>query len=239
MPAAGEWDDEVGVASKIPGGPTFVARDTACRGFLAVTDPVRAHVDRALPSLRALGIRRIVLASGDSAPVTHRVAQALGITEIHAACLPHDKIAVVQSLQAQGHVVAVVGDGVNDAPALVQADVGIAMGMAGSDIATDAADVVVMQDDWDHVVEAIRVGRRTARAIRQNIGIGIGWNVVTLGLASTGVIGPVIAAASEAMPDVLVALNALRLYWGHQGGSGVRPTAVAVGRAAESSTPPM
>ncbi|WP_274433562.1 heavy metal translocating P-type ATPase [Alicyclobacillus sp. ALC3] len=190
----------------------FLARENSCIGLIAVADPVRPNVAQALNQLRKMGIRKVVLLSGDNAHVVEAVANELGIDDVHAECLPTDKIRFVQSLQAEGHVVAVVGDGVNDAPSLVQADVGIAMGVVGSDIATEAADVVLMRDDWRQVVDAIEIGRRTARTIRQNIGIGIGWNVMTLGMASIGIIGPVLSAASEAMPDVFVALNSSRLY---------------------------
>lgn len=190
----------------------FLAKNAECIALLAVTDPVRPTVAPALEQLKRLGIRNVVLLSGDNARVVNAVARQLGIKDARGECLPTDKISVIKSLQAEGHVVAMVGDGVNDAPSLVQADVGIAMGMVGSDIATEAADVVLMRDDWQQVIDAIQIGRRTARAIRQNIAIGIVWNIMTMGLAAFGIIGPVIAAASEAMPDVFVALNSSRLY---------------------------
>ena len=192
----------------------FLAHGGKCVGLLGIMDPLRPEVEAVLPALRNIGIKHLVILSGDHPRVVQAVAEQLEITDARAEALPMDKIAVVQALQAQGRVVAVVGDGVNDAPALAQADVGIAMGLTGTEIAADAADVVLLQDDWHQVIEAVLLGRRVAWTIRQNIGLGLLWNVLTVGLAAVGVIGPILAAASEAMPDVFVALNSSRLlHW--------------------------
>ncbi len=165
----------------------------------------------ALRELRAAGIQRILLLTGDNAGVASAIARQAGITEVTANLLPEDKIAAVRRLQAEGHCVAMIGDGINDAPALMQADIGIAMGVAGTDVALEAADVALMRDDWTQVPEALRLGRRTYRTIRQNMLFGIVFNALVMVLAATSLIGPVIAAASQAVPDVAVAFNASRL----------------------------
>ncbi|HET8853470.1 MAG TPA: cation-translocating P-type ATPase [Ktedonobacteraceae bacterium] len=189
----------------------LLAHDRKLLGILAAADTLRAEVPIALRELRAAGIQRILLLTGDNAGVASAIARQAGITEVAANLLPEDKIAAVRRLQAEGHCVAMIGDGINDAPALMQADIGIAMGVAGTDVALEAADVALMRDDWTQVPEALRLGRRAYRTIRQNMLFGIVFNALVIGLAATSLIGPVIAAASQAVPDVAVALNASRL----------------------------
>lgn len=203
--------------SKIAGledvGQTVLAlvRNGQVMGLLAVADTLRPEVPEALEQVRALGIARILLLTGDHERAAQAVAQAAGITEVHAQLLPEDKIALVKRLQAEGRRVLMVGDGINDAPALTEASVGIAMGTIGTAVAQEAADVALLRDDWMQVPEAIRLGRRTARIIRQNIFFGVGFTVLVMGLASAGLISAIIAAASQSVPDVGVALNASRL----------------------------
>jgi len=167
----------------------------------------------AMAALEAEG-KTVLLLAGDGVllgALAAAVARQAGIAEVAANLLPEDKIATVRRLQGEGRRVIMVGDGINDAPALTQADIGIAMGVAGTDVALEAADVALMRDDWMEVPQAIELGRRTYRTIRQNIIFGIGFNVLVIGLAAVGLIGPVIAAASQAVPDIAVALNASRL----------------------------
>jgi Cu+-exporting ATPase len=180
-------------------------------GLLTVADTLRPEVPRALEQVRALGIARILLLTGDNERSAQTIAQEASITEVHAQLLPEDKIALVKRLQAEGRRVLMVGDGINDAPALMEASVGMAMGTIGTAVAQEAADVALLQDDWSQVPEAIRLGRRTARTIRQNIFFGVGFTVLVMGLASFGLISAIIAAASQSVPDVGVALNASRL----------------------------
>jgi len=191
----------------------FVATRGHVVGMVALADVLRSEVKAALATLTHLGIRRMVLLTGDNERVAASVADELGL-EYQANMLPEDKIAAVTALQQAGAVVLMIGDGVNDAPALVQADVGMAMGVAGTDAALEAADVALMRDDWHMVPEAIRLGRRARRTIRQNLGFTALYNVVGLTLAAVGVLPPVWAAAAQSLPDVAIMLNSARLLRG-------------------------
>jgi Cd2+/Zn2+-exporting ATPase/Cu+-exporting ATPase len=188
----------------------LVARGDTLTGLIALADAIRPEVTSALDHLRALGIRHLLLLTGDRREVAAAVAARLGL-DFEAEVLPEQKIRAVERLQREGKVVAVVGDGINDAPALAQADVGIAMGVAGTDAAIEAAHVALMQDDWRRVPEAIRIGRRAFRTIRQNLWFTAGYNIVGIVLAATGWIPPIGAAAAQALPDVVVMLNSSRL----------------------------
>jgi Cd2+/Zn2+-exporting ATPase/Cu+-exporting ATPase len=188
----------------------FVAVDERVVGLLAVADSPRPEVPQALAALRRLGIEGFLLLTGDNERTTRALAQPLGI-EYRAELLPEDKIAVVKELQDQGRTVLMVGDGVNDAPALAQADVGVAMGVAGTDAALEAADIALMQDDWRALPEAVHVGRRSFRVIQQNLGLGVLYNVVGITLAATGILPPVAAAAGQSIPDLLIMLSSARL----------------------------
>jgi len=188
----------------------FAAHERELAGLVAVADVVRPEVAEAMSELRRLGIKRLLLLTGDNERVAAAIASPLGI-EYRAELLPEDKIAAIKELQAEGHVVLMVGDGVNDAPALAQADVGVAMGAAGSDVAIEAADVALMREDWLLVPEALRLGRRAARTIRQNLWFTAGYNAVGLTLAAVGLLPPVWAAAAQSLPDVAILLNSARL----------------------------
>ena len=189
----------------------WLARNSEALGFIAVADVVRPEVPAAMAELKKLGIQRIILLTGDNERTANAVAAQLSITEVHANLLPQDKIEAVRTLQADGRKVAMIGDGINDAPALAQADVGIAMGAAGTDVALEAAHVALMRDDWSQVPEAIRVGRRTFRTIQQNIIFGVLYNIAGVTLAALGLLPPVLAAAAQSLPDVAVFLNSSRL----------------------------
>jgi Cu+-exporting ATPase len=188
----------------------FVAMDGGVAGLVAVADVARPEAKGALAELKRLGIRHLLLLTGDNERVAAAVAREFGL-EYRANLLPEDKIAAVKALQADGHVVLMVGDGVNDAPALAQADVGVAMGAAGTAVAIEAADVALMRDDWRMVPEAIGLGRRAARTIRQNLGFTALYNVVGITLAAVGLLPPVWAAAAQSLPDVAIMLNSSRL----------------------------
>ena len=179
-------------------------------GLIAAADTLRSEVPQALDQLQRLGLRRMILLSGDN----HRAVEAIGNRlkiEARGGMLPEDKIAFVRDLQAQGHIVAMIGDGINDAPALAQADVGIAMGAAGADLAIEAADIALMRDDWSALPLAVRIARRTFGTIRQNIGFGVLFNIGGVTLASLGILTPILAAAAQSLPDVAVFLNSSKL----------------------------
>ena len=191
----------------------FVANEAGLAGLVAVADVLRPEARGALEELKRLGIQRLLLLTGDNERVAGAVARELGL-EYRANLLPEDKIAAIKALQAEGARVMMIGDGVNDAPALAQADVGVAMGAAGTAVAIEAADVALMRDDWTMVPEAIRVGRRAARTIRQNLGFTALYNVVGISLAFLGLLPPVWAAAAQSLPDVAIMLNSSRLMRG-------------------------
>ena len=189
----------------------FLSVDSEASGIIAVSDVIREEVPRAIEELKKLGIKKLVLLTGDNERVASAISRSIGITEYRANLLPQGKLKIVKSLQDDGHKVCMIGDGVNDAPALTQADVGIAMGVAGTDVAIEAAHVALMRDDWSQIPQAIKVGRRTYRIIRQGIALSITWDIITMGLASVGILSPVLAAAFEELPTLAVAANASRL----------------------------
>ena len=188
----------------------YVEVDGQLVGILAAADTERADVREALAALPEVGIRHTELLTGDHEQAGAALAVRLGL-RYRADLLPEDKIAVVKAYQAQGHTVMMIGDGVNDAPALAQADIGIAMGAAGSDVAIDAAHVVLMREDWMLVPELVRIARRTMRVVRGNIGFTALYNAAGLTLAAMGLLPPILAAALHALPDVVILGNASRL----------------------------
>jgi Cd2+/Zn2+-exporting ATPase/Cu+-exporting ATPase len=202
--------DRVQVLAQDGRSVVLVARQGQVIGLIALADVLRPEVGPALEAVRRLGVPTLLLLTGDRRAVAAAVAGRLGIDYI-AEVLPEDKIGIVRRLQADGHVVAMVGDGVNDAPALAQADVGIAMGVAGTDAAIEAAHVALMRDDWLAVPAAIALGRRAFRTIKQNLWFTAAYNVVGILLAAVGWLPPIAAAAAQALPDVAVMLNSSRL----------------------------
>jgi Cd2+/Zn2+-exporting ATPase/Cu+-exporting ATPase len=188
----------------------FVARDGIPIGAIAAADTLRSEAPAALDAVRALGIGTIELLTGDNERTAAALGTRLGVP-YRANLLPEDKIAIVRDYQAQGHTVVMVGDGVNDAPALAQADVGIAMGAAGADVAIEAAHVALMRDDWTLVPEVLRIARRTMRVVVLNIVFTAGYNVVGLSLAASGFLPPIVAAAAQSLPDLGILANSSRL----------------------------
>jgi P-type Cu+ transporter len=188
----------------------FIARDETLLGAMAAADTVRPEVPQALRAVRELGVQRIELLTGDNEATAAVLARALGIP-YRANLLPEDKIAIVQEYQAKGHTVVMVGDGVNDAPALAQANVGVAMGAAGSDIALEAAHVALLRDDWLLVPELFRIAKRTMRVVKTNLGFTAVYNIVGISLAAIGVLPPILAAAAQSLPDLGIMANSARL----------------------------
>jgi len=188
----------------------YVERDGQLCGVVAATDTLRAEVPAALNRVRALGVRYIELITGDNERSASALAQDLGVDH-RASLLPEDKIAIVRELQAQGHVVVMVGDGVNDAPALAQADVGIAMGAAGADIAIEAAHIALLREDWGLVPEVLGIARRTMGVVRMNLIFTGVYNLVGIALAAFGILPPILAAAAQSLPDLGILGNSARL----------------------------
>jgi len=187
----------------------FVSVDGQLAGLFAAQDTLRPEVADALAAVRASGIQRIELLTGDNERTASAIAGPLGLG-FRANLLPEDKIGIVRELQRQGHRVVMVGDGVNDAPALAQAEVGIAMG-GGTDVAMEAAHIVLMREDWRLVAEAVQIARRTMGVVRTNIAFTALYNLAGLSLAAFGLLPPIYAAALQSIPDIGILANSSRL----------------------------
>lgn len=186
-----------------------VARDGQCIGLIAVADPLRATSVEAVRRLKEAGVR-VVMLTGDNAATARRVAAEAGITHWQAQVRPEEKAAEVARLKAEGHIVGMAGDGINDAPALALADVSFAMG-TGADVAIEAADVTLMRADLVHLADAIRLSRATLTKIRQNLFFAFVYNTLGIPLAALGWLNPVIAGAAMAASSVSVVTNSLLL----------------------------
>ncbi|MGV1046951.1 MAG: heavy metal translocating P-type ATPase [Solirubrobacterales bacterium] len=192
-------------------GKTVVAAtvDGEVRGVLVVADTVKPTSAAAVASFEQLGLRPVLL-TGDNERAARSVADSVGIDEVLAEVLPADKAAVIRGLQEQDRVVAMVGDGVNDAPALAQADLGLAIG-TGTDVAIEASDLTLVSGDLGAAADAIRLSRATLRTIEQNLAWAFGYNLAALPLAAAGLLNPLIAGAAMALSSVSVVANSLRL----------------------------
>ena len=190
--------------------------DRQVQALIAVADPLKASTPDAVRALRELGLS-IVLATGDDRATAEAVAKALGISEVFASLLPQDKVERVRRLRAEGHVVAMAGDGINDGPALAQADVGVAMG-TGTDVAIESAGITLLEGDLRALVRARRLSRATMRNIRQNLGFAFGYNLLGVPVAAGllfplfgWLLSPMLASAAMSLSSVSVITNALRL----------------------------
>jgi Cd2+/Zn2+-exporting ATPase len=190
-----------------------VAIDGTYAGHIVITDQIKSDSAEAIRQLKALGVQRTVMLTGDRKEVAAHVAQQLAVDEYHAELLPADKVAFVEKSKEgdeASHTIAFVGDGINDAPVLARADVGIAMGGLGSDAAIEAADVVLMTDEPSKIALAIRIARRTIGIARQNVAFAIGVKVAVLLLATVGLATMLMAVFADVGVTVLAVLNAMR-----------------------------
>jgi Cu+-exporting ATPase len=192
-------------------GKTAIAAawDGSARAVLVVADTVKPSSAAAVGELKRLGLRPVLL-TGDNAHTARAVAAEVGIDEVIAEVLPADKVDVVRRLQDEGRTVAMVGDGVNDAPALAQADLGLAIG-TGTDVAIEASDLTLVSGNLHAAADAIRLARRTLRTIKGNLFWAFAYNVAALPLAASGYLNPLIAGAAMAFSSVFVVSNSLRL----------------------------
>ena len=205
----------VGAGESAGGTSVLVAVDGEPAGVITVGDQVRPTSALAVRRFRDLGLRPILL-TGDNASAAAAVARSVGIADgdVHAGLLPEDKLAEIARLQADGHRVAMVGDGVNDAAAIAQADLGIAMG-SGTDAAIEAGDLTLVRADLGTAADAVELSRATLRTIKVNLVWAFGYNVAAIPLAAAGLLTPMVAGGAMALSSVLVVGNSLRLRRWH------------------------
>jgi len=195
----------------------YVARAGRCIGWIGLEDKTRPEAKQAVKDLMQIGIKRITMLTGDRNDVASRVAGELGCTDFKAQCLPQDKLAIVEQIKRQGHTVVVVGDGINDAPALAAGDLGIAMGAAGSDVAINSASIALMNDDLRRLPFLVRISRKTRRVIAQNLAFGVLF--IILGISLSKFVPPTMAALFHFASSLIVVFNSARLVrFGEQTG---------------------
>ena len=188
----------------------FVSINNSLAGLIAASDTLRSEVPDSLQDVKKLGIKKIDLLTGDNERVASSLASSLGIS-YRAGLMPEDKIRIVKEYQSQGKIVVMVGDGINDAPALAQANVGIAMGKAGADVAIEAAHVTLMREDWTLIPQLIQTAKRTMRVVKGNLGFTAAYNIIGILLAAFGFLPPMLAAALQSIPDLGILGNSARL----------------------------
>jgi len=189
----------------------FAARDGQCVGWVGLQDKTRAEAKASLVELKENGVRRIAMISGDRQPVAARVAREIGCEECIGECLPQNKVEFVRAVKNKGYRVAVVGDGVNDAPALAAGDIGIAMGAAGSEVAIHSATIALMNNDLRRLPFLVKLSRSTRAVINQNFLFGVCFIVGGLTLASLGYLDPIVATLLHNVGSLIVIFNSARL----------------------------
>ncbi len=215
------WIAEQGISLAVMDAPEYaepeglstlyVVRDGEVLGWIGFEDRTRPEAKRALDDLRDQGIKELIMVTGDRWSVARRVAKEMGATEVQAEVLPADKLELVKSLRERGHCVAVVGDGVNDAPALAAGDLSVAMGAAGSDVAINSAMIVLMNNDLRRVSLTVRLSKQTMSVIHQNLFLGLGFVVTLIILAAMGLVSPVLGAVLHVLAATVVIFNSARL----------------------------
>ena len=206
--------DEIQTQTDAVGTIVHMAIDGRYEGYLVISDRMKATAKSAIADLKKVGIRQTIMLTGDSEKVAHKVAGELGIDRVYAQLLPADKVEKVEQVLAQKHhdkeMVLFVGDGINDAPVLSRADVGIAMGALGSDAAIEAADIVLMDDNPQKIAKAIRIAQKCMRIVYENIVFAIGVKVICLILGALGIANMWIAIFADVGVMVIAVLNAIR-----------------------------
>jgi Cd2+/Zn2+-exporting ATPase len=187
----------------------YVAKNSKCIGWIGMQDKTRPEARQAVSELLGIGIKRVAMLTGDRDEVANRVAAELGCTDFKAHCLPQDKLSIVEQIKSDGHTVIVVGDGINDAPALAAGDLGIAMGAAGSDVAINSASIALMSDDLKRLPFLVKLSRATRRVIRLNLGFGVLF--IILGISLFFFIPPWVAAILHFIGSLIVVFNSARL----------------------------
>ena len=211
------WLQEHGIDTTVPeqldgAAKVLVAVDGEATGVALIGDRLRTDADQLVPGLRHAGIRHVALVTGDKTAVADQVGAALGVDRVYAEQTPDQKLEIVRALKLRDDLrsIVMVGDGINDAPALALADVGIAMGSAGATVSSETADAVVLVDRVDRIADAVRIGRRALHIARQSVLLGMGASFVAMGFAAAGLLPPVSGALLQEGIDVAVILNALR-----------------------------
>jgi Cd2+/Zn2+-exporting ATPase len=187
----------------------YVGTNGKCIGWIGLQDKTRPEAQQAVKDLFELGVKRVTMLTGDRHEVANRVAAELGCTDFKAHCLPDEKLAVVEQIKTQGHTVVVVGDGINDAPALAAGDLGIAMGAAGSDVAINSASIALMSNDLNRLPFIVRISRKARTVITQNLGFGVAF--IILGISGFFLIPPKMAAVLHFFSSLVVVFNSARL----------------------------
>jgi cation-transporting P-type ATPase C len=189
----------------------YVGIDDRFIGLIGVADVIRPEARDLLRALEAVGVRRVIMLTGDSTETADAVARELELGEVHAELFPEDKLVVVRQLQQEGHRVAMAGDGINDAPSLAAADLGIAIGTGGSDVAIEAADVALASNDIGGIATVIDQSRGTLRVIKQNYALALGVNSAGILVGALGALNPALAAVLHNISTIAVVLNSGRL----------------------------
>jgi Cd2+/Zn2+-exporting ATPase len=210
----------------------YVVRDGEVLGWIGMEDRTREEARQAMEELRDLNVRERVMVTGDRWSVARRVAREMGCTEVQAEVLPADKLELVDALKKEGHLVAVVGDGVNDAPALAAGDLSIAMGAAGSDVAINSATVALMNNDLRRLAFLVRLSRQTVHVVHQNLLVGACFIVAFLIMAGLGIISPVVGAVLHTCAASFVVFNSARLVrFGEELHAGDQAETISTARA--------